>query len=340
MSALDDDARSARLWAGVDSLLGRATVPGVLAHKLGPLAAQRLRRLGEPVPPVLQQEQRGATLANLAAGRLVERIRATVDGPFVLIKGPEVAHFYPERARRFRDIDILTAHAEPHQRALLESGFVEVEEPDLLIPEHHLPPLRWPAVALEVEVHTVPNWPPSAGEPPLAEILEAAVPSASAVDGVLAPTPAHHALILASHAWVHEPLRTLRDLLDIAALAAQADERELDRTADAWGIGRLWRTTSDAIEALFFGGRRTFPLRSWARHLEPVRERTRFESYLEWLGHGFWEVPAYKAPVETLRALRSLVSPAAGESWGQKLKRAPHALRALRAPLKREGREP
>lgn len=330
--------RSQALWKGVDLLLERATVDGILAHKLGPLAAHRLRRLGEPVPPALEQEHRAASLSKLASGRLVGRLRGSSDHPVVLIKGPEVARLYPGEARRFRDLDVLTPDAHGLQRALLANGFVEVDEPGLIIPEHHLAPLRWPSLPLEVEVHTVPNWPPSAGRPPLAAILGAAVPSSTGVEGVLTPTPGHHALVLASHAWVHEPLRTLRDLVDIAAFAVQAERRELDATAEAWGIGPLWRTTSEAIDALFFGGRRTLPLRSWARHLEPVRERARLEGYGEWLFHGFWEVAAYKAPVHTIRALGSLVAPRAGDTWGRKLGRAPNALRRLRAPVKREGR--
>jgi hypothetical protein len=339
MSPLNTEYRAAALWDGVDAALARATLSGILAHKLGPLAAYRLRRLGEPIPPVLQQEQRAASLAMIAGVRLIERIRAGLPGPFVLIKGPEVAHMYPGRARRFRDIDVLTTDARAAQRALLRSGFVEVTDDDLAVPDYHLPPLQWPALALEVEVHSSPKWPRSAGEPPLAQILEAAIPSATSVDGVLTPTPVHHTLILASHAWVHEPLRTLRDLTDIAALAVQADERELDRTARAWGIGRLWRTTSCAIDALFFGGRRTFPLRSWARHLESVRDRSRLESYLEWLSHSFWEVPPHEAPLQTLDAFRHLLKPDAGESWGLKLRRAPHAFRTLRSPVTREGDE-
>lgn len=309
---------------------------GILAHKLGPLAANRLRRLGEPVPELLLREERAASLSMLAGVPLIERLRASCDGPLVLIKGPEVARLYPGGARRFGDIDVLTDNAAAVQRALVTRGFVEIDDPDFHVPDHHhLPPLQWPTIGLQVEVHTSPNWPVHAQRPPIGEILDASVPSVLEIAGVSAPTPLHHALILASHAWRHEPLRTLRDLIDIAAVSAQADERELDRTAAAWGIGRLWRTTHRAIDAMFYGGRETFPLRSWARHLKPVRDRTGFEKHLGRLLHGYWGMPPLMAPVQTLRAFRYMIEPVPGESWGHKVTRVPQALRNLGAPVLR-----
>src|SRR6187200_2427276 len=46
------------LWSAVDGILARATVPGVLAHRLGPLAAARMRRSCLPVPDELLAEER------------------------------------------------------------------------------------------------------------------------------------------------------------------------------------------------------------------------------------------------------------------------------------------
>jgi len=90
-----------------------------------------------------------------------------------------------------------------------------------------------------------------------AELFDAAAPSTLDVGGVSAPIPLHHTLILASHAWGHEPLHTLRDLIDVALVATQVDPAELERTAAARGIPRLWRTTRHAIDALFYGGPRS-----------------------------------------------------------------------------------
>ncbi len=220
---------------------------------------------------------------------------------------------------------------------LLESGFV-LGEPDFDMSDglhHHLPPLRWPTIPLSVEVHSGPNWPLRAQPPPLAEILEGAVPSALGIDGILAPHPLHHTLILASHAWRHGPLLVLRDLVDIAAISAELDRAELDRLASRWGITRVWNTTISAVDALFYGGRRTAPLRSWARHLEPVRERTVFENHLErWL-HAFWELPAAPALQQTVHVLRSELAPVEGESWGRKVSRTAAALRNPGAKVER-----
>jgi Uncharacterised nucleotidyltransferase len=335
MGGLEADSRLTQLWEATDRLLDGATLAGVLAHRLGPLAAHRLRRLGDPVPKPLVLEERAASVSMFTAVPLLERIRASYDGPLVLIKGPEIAMLYPGRARRFADLDLLTERAESMHAALVATGFLEMEDPEFeLTPEHHhLQPLRWPAIPLTVELHKSPNWPVRAPRPPVGEIYEARVPSVLGVDGVFAATPLHHALILAMHAWRHEPLQTLRDLVDVAVVAASLDERELDRTAHRWGIGRVWRTTVRAIDAVFYGGRMTRPLRSWARHLTLVRERSVFEGHLERLLHGYWELPPHLATSEFARALYQSITPLPGETWQQKLGRIQRALRDPGAPV-------
>lgn len=338
MSDRTTNSRLAAVWDATDRFLEGATLAGILAHRLGPLAANRLRRLGEPVPEPLALEERAASLSMLTGIPLIERIRASCDGPLVLIKGPEVAPLYPGRARRFSDIDLLSDNAEAVQRALLAHGFLEVEDPSFEVPPefHHLQPLKWPTIWLKVEAHMHPNWPRGARRPPLDEILEARVFSATGIEGVSAPSPLHHALILASHAWCHEPLQTLRDLVDIEAVSAEVDEAELERTATAWGLGRVWSTTRRTIEAVFYGGPRTVPLRSWARHLELVRERTVFERHIGRLMQGYWGLPPHLAAAETARALPYLVKPLPGETWPDKLVRAGRALRSPRALVRRE----
>jgi hypothetical protein len=346
MSGAETNGRSPELWSAIDRLLGGATIPGILAHELGPLAAYRLRQLGDPVPLPLQLEERAASLSMLTAVPLLERIRASCEGPLMLLKGPEVATHYPGRARRFGDVDILSAQAEDIQRSLVGQGFLEVEEPEHeAIHDHHLQPLQWPAIPLKVELHVTPNWPVRAIPPPLEVLFEAAEPSSVGVAGVLAPSSLHHALIVSAHAWRHEPLQTLRDLFDVAVMSAGVDAAELERTARKWGIGRMWKTTRAAIDAVFYGGRLTAPLRSWARHLPRVRDRSVFERHLESLVHGYWELPPHLATVDLAQALRQSVTPAAGETWGDKLARARRALRNPRAPTDRtprriEGRVP
>jgi hypothetical protein len=313
------------LWDAVDSMLARATPSGMEAHKLGPLAAHRLRRLGEPLPENLLREERAAAMSMLLAGPLLERVRSSCEGPLVLIKGPEVARLYPARARRFSDLDLLSQDAARVQRALVDRGLIEGSDPDLTPAWHHLQSLK-SNVGLEIEVHKAPRWPVGL-RPPMQEIFEAAVPAALGVEGISAPTPTHHALLLATHAWDHEPLWTLRDLIDIAAMSAQADERELNRLAEAWGLDRLWRATQRAIEAVFFGGRNTFPLRVWARHLQPVRDRYGYENKLLLLLHAYSAMPPRQASVHSVRKLSEIIAPRPGESWSQKLLRVPQALR-------------
>jgi hypothetical protein len=152
------------------------------------------------------------------------------------------------------------------------------------------------------------------------------------IDGFSAPSRAHHALLFAGHSWAHEPLKTLRDLIDIAVLAAEEDPADLSRTATSWGLGRIWRTTWRAIDALFFDGRPSGAVQVWARHLAHVRERTVFETHLQAALYPFWDRPPAPAMVKSLGAISADLRPAPGESWGVKLARAERAIREARLP--------
>jgi Uncharacterised nucleotidyltransferase len=321
------------LWRAVGELLAGADVDGIRANKLGALAARLRRRDGRPVPPPLAGDERGAAVAVTMARPLLEHVRSVCDGPLVLLKGPEVARLYPGSARTFGDVDLLAEDAQAAQRALIAAGYTEVDDPDQFVDHHHLQPLKSPLVGLKVELHTAPLWPPGTTPPPLAEILERSVASGVGVDGISAPDPVHHAVMLAAHAWSHDPLQTLRDLVDIAAVSAGCYEVELARTAEAWGIPKVWRTTRGAIAALFEGAPATVPLRIWARHLRPVRERTLLDSHLmRWL-HVFWELPPGAAVGDLGAAVRLTLLPAPGESWREKLARTGHSFRHPGEPM-------
>jgi hypothetical protein len=321
------------MWSAVDRLLQSAEADGILVHRLGALAARRLRRLGRPVPPELNAAERAAVTSAMLTRPLLERIRSCCDGPLVLIKGPEVARLYPDGARNFSDVDLLVLDPRRVHDSLKSSGFVDVDDPELFLHHHHLRPLRSPSFGLKVEIHSSLPWPDGIEPPPLAEIVEAAGPSKTGVDGISAADDVHHALILAAHAWVHDPLGRLRDLVDVAAVAARVPEPELDRTARAWGIDRVWRTTSGVAGALLDGRPEPLPLRIWARHLEHVRERTVLENHLErWL-HSFSELPPAAALGATAAVLRQEFLPTPGEPWRHKLIRVAHAFRHPRAPL-------
>ena len=269
----------------------------------------------------------------MTAVPLLGRIRSCCEGKLLLLKGPEVGVLYPGRARSFVDIDLLAPDPQAVYDALSANDFVEVDDPLLPVEHHHLPPLQWPPLWLRVEIHLRPMWPDGIAPPPLEEIVEAAVPSRLGLAGISAPRPAHHALILAAHDWVHEPLYTLRDLLDIALVARLSTDEELERTARAWGIERLWHTTRGAVEALFGGGRETAALRVWGRHLRAVRERSVLDSHLQrWL-NGFWGLPPELALRSTVDAFYRSALPDPGESWRAKLTRVKHAVRHPRQPL-------
>ena len=161
---------------------------------------------------------------------LLERVRSSCDGQLVLFKGPEIARLYPGCARPFGDIDILVDDALAVRDQLVSGGFDEVflanDTPDW----HQLVQVfTWKGTRLEVDVHKAPKWPAGLRMPPTStrEVLDASVHSGLGVAGIFAPAVHHHALILAAHAWSHEPLWRLRDLIDIAVVSAR-------RTSGIW----------------------------------------------------------------------------------------------------------
>ncbi len=316
---------AALIWESVARMLAAGDVDGIRFNKLGPMAARVWREQGRPVPPPLASDARLATAAWMASIPLLRRIRSLTTGPLLLIKGPEVAALYPGRARGFRDLDLISSEADLVHAALRADGFVEVDDPELFRHHHHLRPLQLPENWIRVEIHQRPGWPPELRSPPVQDIIAGAVPSLTGVPGISAPDAASHALILAGHAWVHEPLDTLRDLIDVAAVAARAEPARVDALAKQWGIERIWRTTFSSADGLLRNGSQTRAIRVWGRHLPEVKERTVVGNHLErWLS-GFWGLP----PRASLRWVRGVVRqelfPYPDESWREKLIRVRRA---------------
>ena len=173
------------------------------------------------------------------------------------MNGPEIAFRYPGSARAFVDLDLLVPDARTVHAQLRDSGFMEFGDPAF----HHRRPLSRPDLPLLVEIHSAPKWPDRLAAPDTREVIDNAIPSVVGVDGVLAPGPARHAVLIAAHAWAHQPLGRLRDLVDIRAIAAEADAAEMDRLVRAWQLARIWRTTGAVADALFGEGRRPLALR-------------------------------------------------------------------------------
>jgi len=314
------------LWAAVDRLVDRApSLADLSSHRLELLAARRWRTLGQPVPQEVVDQERRAAVVQLAAPVLLSRVRAAYDGELVLVKGLDVARRYPEPGlRMFGDVDLLTDDAAAAQGALLAAGFREVGDPSLYEDIHHLRPLQWPDLPLVVELHSRPKWVDGIAPPPAtAELLAAALPGPHGLE--ILP-PAHHALLLAAHSWAHEPLRRLRDIVDVAVVAEAAGWDDVAALARVWRVERLWRATVAAADAVLYGGRRPLALRLWAQNLETARERTVLENHLQRWFSDFWIMPAHRAAARVPSTLAGELFPEGDEGWRPKLSRSGRAL--------------
>jgi hypothetical protein len=319
------------VWSGVDRLIDRAPSLGdLVAHRVELLAARRWRTLGRQIPDRLALAERKAAMRSLAVPTLLERVRAACDGPIVVLKGCEVAARYPDPALRPSvDLDLLVRDAEEVHRTLLAAGFRAVGDyPEMYRRDvHHLQPLLSPGLPLHVEIHRRPNWPKWLPQPPTQDLLAATCPSASGIEGVLGPHPAHHALLLAAHAWARAPLAFLRDVVDVAVMAEGLDRRELDLLATQWRIERVWRTTIAAVDALLLDKPLPPAVRIWARHLPQARDRTVLENHFQRWVSSFWALTPARAARASAAVLADELRPAYGERWGTKLARIGHAAR-------------
>jgi hypothetical protein len=317
------------LWSRVEELAAQApTLADLRAHRLESFEIRRLRRLGQPVPDELAQQELGAVASARGAEALLRAAREAFDGRLVLMKGYEVALRYPEPwLRPFSDIDLLADDSAAAQRALLAAGFVEVGDAAIFAGIHHLRPLWWPGSTLVIELHHEPKWPDGDPSPVPEELFEAAVPSRSGVDGIQRLPDSMHALALAAHSWAHLPLRRLLDLVDIAAVADGVPRDELVGLAERWGIGRIWNTSLAVTEEVLLAGGATSAGALWGRHLAAARDRTVFESHLErWLSP-LWAHALPRALSEIGPRILDEIRPGQGEGWRDKNARIVHASR-------------
>jgi Uncharacterised nucleotidyltransferase len=312
------------IWDSAEALALRS--PGLSdlrVHRLHLIAARALRSAGRPVPDELRAEARLAAAVALATPILLERVRAAYDGTIVLMKGPEVGARYPDPALRpCHDLDLLVGDAIRAQRALRAAGFVPTGDPQRYEGIHHLRPLMLPGLPVTIEVHSRPKWPDRLPAPATDELLEAACPSALGTAGIMTLPPAHHAVVLAAHAWAHDPLASAGRLIDVSVMALEADPAEADALARRWGCLRLWRVTRRAAAALVEDGRRPLAMRVWARHLRGARERTVLESHAVRTAGEAWSLPRRQAAAAAAGSLAKSVTRIPGEPWSQKLERS------------------
>ena len=325
--------KRSQLWDAIDSLLARSgSWSDLQAHGVELLAASGAGRGERSLPRSLRDEARASATRSLAAPLLLRRVRKLCSGPVVLLKGPETAAYYPSPAlRSFHDLDLLVPDAVATHDRLLSAGFVAVDDPQLYVGIHHLRPLQYPGFPLTLEIHSRPKWPNGIEDPPLDEIFATAEQGA-VLDGILTPPPAQHAVLLAAHAWAHEPFGSLRSLVDIAAVSAFADSSDIARVAERWRIERVWQVTAAAIEALFYGGPIPWPLRFWARSLVNARERTILEQHLERWFAPFSAYAAGKAAARAAGEIRRDLVRGPDERWRVKLIRTKAAIKNARRP--------
>lgn len=321
-------------WTRVGNLTLRASsIEALMEHRIHLIAARVWRAHDRPLLPELVALEQLAVRNWLVLGVTLRRAREVYDGEIALMKGAEAAMWYPVSTDRpFNDVDLLVDDAPAAQRALLSAGFVEVGEPELYRDIHHLRPLALPEAPIAVELHSSPKWPDGLTPPPARQLLEAARPSALRIDGIDALSAEHHAVCLAAHAWAHEPLARVCDLLDVAAAFERADERETRRFAADWGIGGILRSTLGAAEATVGSRRRSSATQTWARHLDPPRQRTVAGTHLmRWLSP--FSATAFAAAVaDAAAAVADDVRPSSGERWGRKLQRSARAVANARVP--------
>ena len=312
-------------WDRVDALVDAS--PGLddlYTHGLELLAARHWRRTGAPVPAALVREELLAQWRVQAAPLVLEAVRAAVDGPMLLMKGPAVAARYPEPATRpFIDIDLLLPDARAAHAALLAAGLVPSADPagypDFL---HHMPPVHSPAHPIPIELHSRLKWIDGRRAPAFEQLAAGAQPRALGVEGVLEPAPAAHALVLAGPLWAHDPLARLLRILDIAVMTAGVDEREVQALAREWDVARLWNSTAAVADALFGSGAADpWPLRTWARGLRSAREASVSELHLSRLLSPFAIHPPPGAVRAVGAAIAGFARPHDGESWRRKLTR-------------------
>ena len=220
--------------------------------------------------------------------------------------------------RPSHDLDLLVEDSAGVFAALRAAGCVVLpsNEP---APQHERP-LAFPDLPLSIELHRTPKWPAWAGPPPVAELFGEAVPSRVGGD-VLAPRPAHHAVLLAVHSWAHRPLARILDLADVAVMLHEAGRSEADAVARRWGVERIWGATVRAIDALFDGAAEPWTLRTWARNTPRVSRPTRGQELLERCLSPFAALPPRDATRVGLAAVAAMLGERMTPGHAERLRR-------------------
>lgn len=207
---------------------------------------------------------------------MLQRVRDAIDGPLVIIKGAEVAAYYPRPGLRlWSDLDLVVPDSARALRQLCAAGFV-ADGGAMRDGHHHEVGLSRPGSGLKVELHHALPLPEWGRQPGVAWLLDHAEPSRTGIDGLLAPRPSVHAVIVAAHAWRHCPFRSVLDLLDEELLLVGDGNRDAaSAVAAELGLRRLWNAEREVGDAIFHGGPPVRRLaRPFARDLTSCSERS------------------------------------------------------------------
>jgi hypothetical protein len=235
-------------------------------HGLAPLAIELAQRAGRAVSQNDRATAIEAGFAAFARSCVAERVCASVTQPVLLLKGAELAGWYPTPGSRPScDVDVLCADAHRAMSELHEAGFRAVGT----VPagHHHLPPIAAHGSPCTVDLHERLGLEPWMSHPRVEELFERAIPS-RVVPGAFALHPADHAVYLAVHAFRTRPFATMRPLVDIAITLTETTRPDCAEVAISWGAGRVWNETLNAIDAYLFETRTpSAALRRNAGHL-------------------------------------------------------------------------
>lgn len=310
----------ARLWSTLDAMVERSpSMADLFHHRLGGVAAHRLRALGRPLPAPLAEEEHFASFSALAAPVVLGRIAAVCAQPVLVLKGPEVAARYPAATMRpSLDLDVLVEDAPGVHAALVRAGCTVVDETPS---GHHELPLVFPDLPLVIEVHSAPKWPSWGSPPATAELLAAAVPFRGDAP-VLAPPGTELAVLLAAHSWAHRPLTRLLDLVDVLVVEAETEPEMAATVARRWGVERLWEATLDAARGTLITGKRPWTMATWGRNTLAVRRPRRREELLERCLSPFAALPARRAAGASAAAIAAMALARAHGGHAERVRQA------------------
>ncbi len=314
-----------RLAEEIERLVEAApSLDALRRHHLHLAAARLWRSGGRAIPAGLAYDARAAALRAMFARLILGKARSAYPGPLMLMKGPEVAGHYPVPSDRpFRDLDLLAEDPAAAQRAMIAAGFTELGDPAAYAGLQHLPPLIWPGTPLVVEVHHRPSRPFWLAPVSTEGLFRHAVPSVTGVPGVVAPEPAAHAVLLVAHAWNHDPLGSVGQLLDVAALLSSGGRARAGALARTWGWEDMWATSLAAMDGVLSGKpSRNLAVKLWARHLLGVRERSVLEDHISRLAAPVCSLPVADVPRALACSLRYTASPDSDEDWMTQLRRS------------------